>query len=252
MIKYIKNKYNKLNNDSKNTSILNIDKSNKKYLKLSKINNNILKMSNKKLECGNSNDEIDDEVNIEKINKGYLILIIGCMFSGKTSYIIRKCNKWKNIGKSVLIINNKLDSINNKEKNFLFNHDNIKIPCLSIMKLTSEINNIINDYDIIIINEAQFFSDLKQYLRHWCDVMNKIVYISGLDGDYLRNKFGNLIDIIPDCDKVIKLTAFCSLCNNGNPAIFTWKTSKNNNIIDIGYKQYIPLCRYHYNIENNI
>jgi thymidine kinase len=84
--------------------------------------------------------------------------------------------------------------------------------------------------------------------------MKKIVIVSGLHGDFLRRKFGEMLDLIPDCDEVIKLDALCILCNDGTPASFTWKiidnTINSGDIIDIGgADKYIPLCRKHYNEE---
>jgi thymidine kinase len=55
---------------------------------------------------------------------------------------------------------------------------------------------------------------------------NKKVYVCGLDGDFERKKFGSILDLIPLCDKVRKLTSLCSICRDGTPAI-----NKQNNVI---------------------
>jgi len=83
--------------------------------------------------------------------------------------------------------------------------------------------------------------------------MKKIVLISGLDGDYKRNKFGEILDLIPHADNLIKLNALCAICNNGTEAPFTWKYSEyqTDSIIDISVDKYIPLCRKHYISESN-
>ena len=50
---------------------------------------------------------------------------------------------------------------------------------------------------------------------------NKIIYVSGLDSDFKLNKFGRMLDLIPICDKVTKLNAFCAICKDGTAGIFT-------------------------------
>ena len=76
---------------------------------------------------------------------------------------------------------------------------------------------------------------------------NKKIYICGLDGDFNRNKFGALLDLIPLCDKVHKLTAMCSLCKNGTPGIFSLRLSNETDQTIIGSDNYIPVCRKCYN-----
>lgn len=205
----------------------------------------------------NSNIDTDKHMNDLKTgpiaknitySNGYLKIIIGCMFSGKTSYIISEYNKWNSIDKNVLMINYS-DDKRYSDKNMVINHDLYGTNCVMLEYLTHLKN--ISDYDVILINEGQFFKDLKYYAKYWTDVLKKIVIVSGLDGDYLRGKFGEIIDLIPDCDEIIKLTAYCSMCKDGTSAIFTWKIK--NDLpgiyqIDIGgIDKYIPLCRKHYN-----
>lgn len=71
----------------------------------------------------------------------------------------------------------------------------------------------------------------------------KRVHIGGLDGDFNRNKFGELLDLIPYCDKVIKLTALCGICKNGTVAIFSRRITEETEQTVIGSDIYIPVCR---------
>jgi thymidine kinase len=196
----------------------------------------------------NMNMNMNMNKNITNSN-GYLKIVTGCMFSGKTSYIIRECKKWQSIGKNVLMINYDLDK-RYSDKNQVVSHDKFKIDCIMVNDLDIDVS----EYDVILINEAQFFSQLKDHVNIWCDELKKIVVVSGLDGDYLRGKFGEVLDLIPSCDEFIKLKAYCSMCKDGTDAIFTWKIHNNNdikNIIDIGVHNYTPLCRKHYNIQKS-
>lgn len=180
---------------------------------------------------------------------GYLQIITGCMFAGKSSYIIRECKKWRCIGKNVLMLNYVKDTrYSSADK--IITHDHDSIDCMMIDSLTPDITKIIEPYDVILINEGQFLTNLNKTVREWVDIMKKIVIVSGLDGDFLREKFGEILDLIPDADEHIKLKAYCTECADGTEAIFTWKVKDRtdlSNIIDIGVDKYVPLCRKHYN-----
>ena len=71
----------------------------------------------------------------------------------------------------------------------------------------------------------------------------KKVYVCGLDGDFERKKFGQLLDLIPLCDKVTKLTSLCSLCKNGTPGIFSKRIGTEKEQTVVGSDNYIPVCR---------
>ena len=72
---------------------------------------------------------------------------------------------------------------------------------------------------------------------------NKKIYICGLDGDFQRNKFGQILDLIPLCDKVTKLTSLCSICKNGAPGIFSMRLSTEKQQTLVGSDNYVPVCR---------
>jgi thymidine kinase len=75
---------------------------------------------------------------------------------------------------------------------------------------------------------------------------NKQIYICGLDGDFERKKFGSILDLIPLCDKVTKLTSLCSLCKNGTLGIFSMRLTKEKEQLVVGSENYIPVCRVCY------
>ena len=82
------------------------------------------------------------------------------------------------------------------------------------------------------------------------EVHKKTVYVYALDGDFKRNKFGSVLDLIPYCDKVKKLTSLCSICKNGTKAIFSHRLSEEEQQVVIGSDNYIPLCRKCYHEKN--
>jgi thymidine kinase len=185
---------------------------------------------------------------------GYLELFIGPMYSGKTTQIVQLYKKFKFIGKKIIVINYIGDTRYNENicnETNLYTHDKIKIPCISINTL-NDISNIINEYEIILINEGQFFSDLFEQVINYVEKYNKQVYICGLDGDFRRREFGDIIKLIPYCDKVTKLQALCADCKNGNYASFSYRIVNDESQVLIGSDIYKPLCRSCYNKYNLI
>ena len=71
----------------------------------------------------------------------------------------------------------------------------------------------------------------------------KKIYICGLDGDFRRNKFGHVLDLIPLCDKVVKLTSLCGICKNGTPGIFSKRITTETEQTIVGSDNYVPVCR---------
>ena len=95
---------------------------------------------------------------------------------------------------------------------------------------------------IILINEGQFFPDLYDTVIKMIKD-NKKVYIAGLDGDFQRKKFGQMLDLIPLCDTITKLTSLCNICKNGNLGIFSKRITNEIEQTVIGSNNYIPVCR---------
>lgn len=197
---------------------------------------------------------------INTSNKGYLEIVIGPMFSGKTSRLVEIYKQCKLCDISVVTINHSID--NRYDDELLSTHDKIKIPCIKtdkLMDLWSENSNFdeqttieyteninyklkVKVSDIILINEGQFFSDLEQFVKLLLND-NKKVFICGLDGDFERKKFGKILDLIPLCDKITKLTSLCLMCKDGCPGIFSKRITNETEQTVVGYENYIPVCR---------
>ena len=175
---------------------------------------------------------------------GSIKLYIGCMFSGKTSELIREYTRYTKIGKKVICINYTSDT-RYGDDNYVYSHDLNKIECLRTQKLMSINLQDILKYDVILINEGQFFVDIIEFCKLYCDMQSKHIIICALDGDFLRKPFGKINELIPLADEITKLTAFCTECNDTTPAIFTLRLSEDIEQISIN-NNYIPVCRKHY------
>ena len=168
-------------------------------------------------------------------------LIIGCMFSGKTTALINAAKMNKLLNKKVLMINYNLDN-RYSSSNKMITHDLISVDCIAAEKNLLKCA-VDSEVDVICINEGQFFENLVVFCTAMCNI-GKEIYVCGLDGDYLKRPFGEILNLIPHCDTVVKMYALCMKCKNGTKACFTKKISNSNSLIEIGsYDIYMPVCR---------
>ena len=174
--------------------------------------------------------------------RAYLEIIIGPMFSGKTSKLTEIYKQCIFCSIPVAVINYALDT--RYHDTMLSTHDKHMIPCIQTMSLAHmwESNTQVRNADVILINEGQFFDDLYPAVESMLKAGKKI-YISGLDGDFQRKKFGQILDLIPLCDKVTKLTSLCSICKTGEPGIFSMRLTNETQQTLIGSDNYVPVCR---------
>ena len=182
-------------------------------------------------------------------NYGKLHLIIGPMFSGKTSKLVSIFHKLRAYDESVCIVNYALDK-RYSDKDQMSTHDNVHLDCIMVSELKSMLLNteIMDKYNVFLINEGQFFNDLYDTVLHMVETLNKTVYIAALDGDYMRNGFKTIMQLIPLSDTIDKLTAVCKKCLDGTPAMFSKRIVNSEDRIYIGSdKDYVSVCRkcYH-------
>ncbi|XVE78336.1 hypothetical protein DITRI_Ditri13aG0136600 [Diplodiscus trichospermus] len=178
---------------------------------------------------------------------GEVHVIIGPMFAGKTTSLLRRIKSEGSNGRNVAMIKSSKDT--RYAIDSVVTHDGLKFPCWALPDLMSFRRKVGEDayekLDVIGIDEAQFFEDLYDFCCKAADHDGKTVIVSGLDGDYLRRSFGSVLDIIPLADTVTKLTARCEVC--GKKAFFTFrKTGETETELIGGADVYMPVCRQHY------
>jgi thymidine kinase len=176
---------------------------------------------------------------------GLLQIIIGPVQSGKTTDLILRLMTHHSIGKKVLYINSVLDT---RSTEFFSTYNlSIKEVPFDGVKLDRLTGYDISKYDVIGIDESQFFDDLKVNVLEWVDTCGKMVLVYGLDGDYKRENFGQISELLSYCDSVTKLKAFCISCKKKGDAgfgIFSKRLVENSSSILIGGEEmYSPVCR---------
>jgi thymidine kinase len=161
-----------------------------------------------------------------KVKDTRLEIILGPMFSGKSTELIKRTSRYKfrEERNKILIINHVSDKRpspvdgtmngDSVQTHTGHRHDALKTHFLA------DLIDKAKEYDVIGIDEAQFFPDLLLFFLQ-LEPFGKIFIISGLDGDFERKPFGQILQLIPLCDEVTKLTA---MSKDGLPAIFTKRT----------------------------
>lgn len=183
---------------------------------------------------------------------GYLELIVGSMFSGKTSYLLDIYKKCMFCSIPIAVINYE-DDVRYSDS-MLSTHDKQMIPCIKAKTITDAISNNmteITEAEVILINEGQFFPDIEEQVKTLVEKSKKRVYICGLDGDFERKPIGNLHKLYPFCDDIIKLKSLCSICRDGTPGIFSFRITNEVDQVVIGSSNYLPLCRQCYITETS-
>lgn len=172
-----------------------------------------------------------------------LHLVVGCMFSGKSSELIRIVRRLDTISENYIVIKPKIDTRYSIDK--VSTHDMIEQSCLvkeTLLSLVEE--KEYGDAKHIIIEEGQFFPDLEKFITKSVDTDKKNVTVFGLDGDSNRKNFGQIHMLYPLCDSITKLKALCLMCNDGTEAIFSKRIISDENQTSIGsVDKYMAVCR---------
>ena len=107
---------------------------------------------------------------------------------------------------------------------------------------------------LIVIEEGQFFPDLYDFVIHAVEKDGKDVIVVGLDGDSDRKPFGQMLELVPMADEILRLTSLCKRCGDGSPALFSALVrgvSKSAQIFVGANDMYEAMCRKHY-LENSL
>ena len=179
--------------------------------------------------------------------QGFLEVIIGPMYSGKTSRLLTVYKQMRICDVPVLVVNYVEDV--RYSKTMLSTHDKSEIPCVFVDSLCAlrsrdKEQSMLAEAQVVLINEGQFFADLYQEVHRMVEEEGKQVYVCGLDGDFRRQAFGDLLKLIPLADEVIKLRSLCRMCKDGTPALFSHRVRRDVTEQKlIGTDEYTPLCR---------
>lgn len=179
-------------------------------------------------------------------NGGYLLWISGPMFSGKSLELIRHVRRFKVAKNRILVLKHSLDGGNRFDMNTnsntnVISRDGITESCILLNTMASTCTlDVLNEYDGVAIDEAQFFPDLRACIAYWLNA-GKIVITAGLDGNFLAEPFGEYIQLVPWATEIIKCKAVCVKCS-AMDATFSYRLTDNKNEIETGDGNYEARC----------
>jgi thymidine kinase len=156
-------------------------------------------------------------------------IILGPMYSGKTTRLMDMVEKAPG-----LVVDFSLGLL---EDGTLKNHDGRTVSCVTCHHL-KHLDDMVLPLRVYI-NEAQFFPDLMDFIRDYESTLD--IYLFGLDGDYLREPFGQLHLAISYCDTLTKLRGTCARCKR--PSSFSKRITQDTEQMLLDETAYIPVCR---------
>ena len=195
-------------------------------------------------------------------NSSKLDMILGPMFSGKTTKLLEIMDAFDKQGIKYIAVKPNIDNrYNDSDKNnFIVSHNFEKKECKVTSDLKDvffEIKNKINNSEssdsvqYVLIDEAQFFKNLYKFCIACLEHLNINVVVTGLDGDFMRKPMGDILELLPIANTITKLSSKCNHTNCTNPGIFSHRiVADQSQVLIGGSDKYVPLCRNHY-IESN-
>jgi len=172
-------------------------------------------------------------------NNGYIEVVCGSMFSGKTEELIRRINRVKIAGQSYKVFKPIVDNRYSDTK--IVSHSKSETDSV-VLNNASEILAIAEEFEVIGIDEVQFFDD--EIIDVCTQLANsgKRVIVAGLDMDYTGKPFGPMAGLLSVAEFVTKVKAICMDCSS--LAHFSYRLGDNEQVVMLGEtKEYVPLCR---------
>ena len=173
---------------------------------------------------------------------GWIEVICGSMFSGKTEELIRRLKRAQFAKQRIEIFKPQIDTRYDNE--MVVSHDANEIRSTPV-PIASNIRLLANDVDVVGIDEAQFFDD--EIVAVCNDLANRgiRVIVAGLDMDFKGNPFGPMPALMATAEYVTKVHAVCT--RTGNLANYSFRKTTNEDIVFLGETQeYEPLSRAAY------
>ena len=170
---------------------------------------------------------------------GWIEVICGSMFSGKTEELIRRLKRAQFAKQRVEIFKPAVDVRYDEEE--VVSHNDTRIRSTPV-PVSSNIRLLANDVDVVGIDEAQFFDD--EIIAVCKDLANRgiRVIVAGLDMDFKGNPFGPMPALMATAEYVTKVHAVCT--RTGNLANYSFRKANNDNIVMLGEtEEYEPLSR---------
>jgi thymidine kinase len=179
------------------------------------------------------------ELNSANRQTGWLEVICGCMFSGKTEELIRRLRRAQIANQKVMIFKPSLDTRYKEDE--IVSHNQNSIPSTPVSS-AQQILLLSSGNKVIGIDEAQFFdSQIVPVVRELCNQGCRVI-VAGLDMDFRGEPFGSMPQLLARAEFVTKVHAICQCC--GSLATYSYRLKENESQVLLGEKEaYEPRCR---------
>ena len=184
---------------------------------------------------------------LQKKSNGWIEVICGSMFSGKTEELLRRLKRARFANQHVLIFKPQTDVRYSDKK--VVSHDANEIMSTPVENAIDILSKV-SDADVVAIDEAQFFDDEIIAVCNQLANNGIRVIVAGLDMDFKGNPFGPMPHLMAIAEFVTKVHAICT--KTGNLAHFSHRTSENDDLVLLGERtEYEPLSRAAFNKLNS-
>jgi len=183
------------------------------------------------------------------MSAGWLEVITGPMFSGKTTQLIHRLSQARAVGQQVQVFKPESDTRDGEYEHRSHAGQGIEVVAVSEARQISALVHATTR--VVALDEAQFFdSAVVEVCRELADGGRRVI-VAGLDLDYRRQPFGSMPQLLAMAESVTKLTTLCSIC--GEPAVFTQRlldgepAAFSGPVVLVGGRDmYVARCRRHY------
>jgi thymidine kinase len=172
-------------------------------------------------------------------NTGWIEVVCGCMFSGKTEELIRRLRRAQIAKQKVAIFKPKID--NRYSAEHIVSHSEQSL-IAQVVEDAEEIQSLVGDAQVVGIDEGQFFKPNIVKICNQLADQGKRVIIAGLDQDYMGKPFEPMPQLLAIAEYITKTLAICVIC--GNPADRTQRKIEQQERVIVGAKDiYEARCR---------
>lgn len=184
---------------------------------------------------------------------GWVEVIAGCMFAGKTEELIRRIKVLEFAKKNILVVKPAIDNRYSETK--VVSHAGSSVDSIVVTSAKEILDYVTEETDVIAIDEVQFFDDCIAEVCDYLAKKGKRVMCAGLDTDFRGEPFGMMSILITEAEFVTKLTAVCNKC--GSPATRTQRlvdgkpASYHDPLILVGASEsYEARCRHCHEVKD--
>lgn len=180
-----------------------------------------------------------ENTNNRNRTKGWIEVICGSMFSGKTEELIRRLNRARISKQKVEIFKPSIDT--RYDDSDVVSHNETSIKSTPVQS-AQQILLLANDVEVVGIDEVQFFdSEIVEVCNTLANNGVRVI-VAGLDMDFLGNPFGPIPQLLAVAEQVTKVHAICMSC--GDLAHYSHRTAAGDKLVMLGeMDSYEPLCR---------